>query len=758
MDKKQPKVIKNKNKELILDIVLVMMYFCYIFMFNIFGPIDSSILIGIGLLLLVLFNKKYRQVCLSIIKKIKIKPLLIVSSMIAIWSIAVIIVNDTHDISFLNNISKLAVTIIIGYLLYSFTVFSNRSSKIINYIIVAFFIQTVFQCICFAAPSFSNLFNYFRDEGAVNLATKKYAGYRGLALSKTPFFTLSISYAIVFILYMSKFNTLFLKHKVLKYLFFIILLLGNVFAGRVGFVGLLFAPFAITFQKHKWQKPNKRVIISSIIITIGIVCAIAAVSSTPQAKKLYNYVFEATNNLFSGEGINTKSTNGLIKMFDRQFSTKTLLVGDGKYRSKDGYYMKTDVGYYRKIYFGGITILFLMIVWHLLLAGKNVKTKEYIIITIFLLIVELKGVTICQNSMVYAILVLFILYMNDYYEKLHINIKASVLLPTLNTKPEYLKEAISSILNQTHENFELIIVVDGGNDDTIIDNYFCDKRITIVKHKKTQGIAKSLNDAIKESTGKYLIRMDADDISMQDRLEKQIIYMEEHPEIDVSGTFIKKFGKVNKLSCEPFTSPSDINAELLFNNPLAHPTVILRKETIKNTPYYYYQEYERAEDYELWQRMASNTRNITIMKYYGLRYRTHSKQISSSKRTEQLSVVNIIHSNALRSMNIKQSSNKYLLELSGKERIKDKQKLNAFIKIILKKNKQQRYFNQRSLRKVLYFAYSNACIKNHLSLIPNRYFILASFKKTYYKIICLTDSVIRMLNNKKQSVNTNKMV
>ena len=395
--------ILHNFKNIILDIILATLFFCYIFMFNIYGPIDSSILVSIIMILFVSFSKKFRQLCITNIKKLNLKKFLIVSAIIVAWSIFVILINKTNDVSFLKNLAKLAITIITGYLLYSLTYFCNRSSKIINYIILAFLAQTIFQWICFVAPDLSKLFDFFRGEEALAIATKKYSGYRGLALSRNPFFTLSISYGVASIIYASKYNTLFKDRKVLKILFFIVLISGNIFAGRIGFIALLFIPFIIKYHKPKWHKPNKKTVITSIAIILGIVGTIIAVSPTPQAQKLYKYAFEATNNLFSGKGIKTDSTNGLIRMLDRSFTPKTILIGDGKYKDGNNYYMKTDVGYYRKIYYGGLTLLILMIIWHLTLAGKNAKRKEYILITIFLLIMAGEVCVMVISNMPYAI-------------------------------------------------------------------------------------------------------------------------------------------------------------------------------------------------------------------------------------------------------------------------------------------------------------------------------------------------------------------
>ena len=112
---------------------------------------------------------------------------------------------------------------------------------------------------------------------------------------------------------------------------------------------------------------------------------------------------------------------------------------------------------------------------------------------------------------------------------------------------KYLAEAIKSILNQTYKNFEFIIVNDGSKDNSveIIKNYMKkDNRIVLID-RENKGLPYSLNEGISIAKGQYIARMDADDISLSNRFEKQIKYMEEN-KIDVCGSYIKLFGDNTK--------------------------------------------------------------------------------------------------------------------------------------------------------------------------------------------------------------------
>ena len=314
------------------------------------------------------------------------------------------------------------------------------------------------------------------------------------------------------------------------------------------------------------------------------------------------------------------------------------------------------------------------------------------------------------------------------------NIKASVIMPTLNTKDEYLKTSIESILNQTHQNFEFIIVADGGNDDKFITKQFKDDRISIIKHEKTKGIAHSLNEAIKQSTGEYIIRMDADDISEPRRIERQVAYMEGHPDIDVSSAFYVKFGNKHKITREAFTKPDDVKAKLFFMNTIAHPAVIARKSSVIDGGYTYDPSFERAEDYELWDRMVLDGRKISIMKSYVLFYRTHANQVGVAKREQQLAQVERIYERNLKKLGISSKNVNFVAMLGGQEKVSEKKALKKFVKNVLAANEKYALYPTRSLKKTLWSAYGAACIRSRIIVIPNMHFLSLCARKVIYRM------------------------
>ena len=113
----------------------------------------------------------------------------------------------------------------------------------------------------------------------------------------------------------------------------------------------------------------------------------------------------------------------------------------------------------------------------------------------------------------------------------------SVVMSEYNTDPFFFHESVRSILGQSYEDFELIIVDDCGNNDIddLLKLYSDDKRIIVIRNKKNCGLARSLNRGVKKARGKYIIRMDTDDIMMPDRIKKQVEFVEHHPEYAIIG-------------------------------------------------------------------------------------------------------------------------------------------------------------------------------------------------------------------------------
>ena len=202
----------------------------------------------------------------------------------------------------------------------------------------------------------------------------------------------------------------------------------------------------------------------------------------------------------------------------------------------------------------------------------------------------------------------------------------TVLLPVYNGEA-YLGDAIDSILEQTYSNFELLIINDGSTDATekIIQRY-TDPRIRYIKNERNIKLIETLNKGIELVYGEYIARMDADDISLPERLQRQFDFMESNAEIAVCGTDYQILG-----SEDIYQNPGqhhEIMVALLQGSAIAHPTAMFRTEEIKKHAYFYDPAFLHAEDYELWYRIGQQSKLANINEVL-LLYRKHDNSIGS---------------------------------------------------------------------------------------------------------------------------------
>jgi glycosyltransferase involved in cell wall biosynthesis len=222
----------------------------------------------------------------------------------------------------------------------------------------------------------------------------------------------------------------------------------------------------------------------------------------------------------------------------------------------------------------------------------------------------------------------------------------SVLMPAYNAE-KYLREAIDSILGQTFTDFEFIIVNDGSTDASreIILSYK-DRRIRLVGNEYNMGLIKSLNKGLNYAGGEYIARMDADDISLPERFAAQVSFMEKHPEIGICGTWVANIGKGSGKSWTPPIDDATIQCQLLFNVPLVHPSVMMRRSLFTDFDLLY-ADYPHAEDYALWRQASLYTKFANIPQIL-LSYRHHDCQVGQVHRIEQISSTKRVHRDLLK--------------------------------------------------------------------------------------------------------------
>ncbi|MDR0832716.1 MAG: glycosyltransferase [Candidatus Symbiothrix sp.] len=206
----------------------------------------------------------------------------------------------------------------------------------------------------------------------------------------------------------------------------------------------------------------------------------------------------------------------------------------------------------------------------------------------------------------------------------------SVVIPVYNGE-NYLAEAIDSILGQSFTDFELIVINDGSTDATvaILENYK-DPRLKVVHNDGNKGIVYSLNKGLDLCQGKYIARMDADDIALPQRFQVQYDFMEANPDVGICGSAIQTFSDVAATrTCLKYpVSDLGVRAMSFLRSPFAHPTVILRKAVLDKVHLRYPIDF-KVEDYAFWVEILKYTKGHNIPKVL-LHYRVVNKSLTTN--------------------------------------------------------------------------------------------------------------------------------
>ena len=213
----------------------------------------------------------------------------------------------------------------------------------------------------------------------------------------------------------------------------------------------------------------------------------------------------------------------------------------------------------------------------------------------------------------------------------------SVVMPAYNAE-KYISEAIESILNQTFRDFEFIIIDDGSKDKTweIIQDYAKnDNRVIPVKNEENLKICKTLNKGILMSRGEYIVRMDSDDWSYPERIEKQVSYMTSHPDVVISGGNIEVCDEgLDVIHNREYPSDdADIRKVFFRYNPFCHPSTIYKSDIAKEIGLYNPTLYD-AEDYDIYFRFG-NVGKLANIKDVIHKLRTRSDSVSQSRTKSQ---------------------------------------------------------------------------------------------------------------------------
>lgn len=283
----------------------------------------------------------------------------------------------------------------------------------------------------------------------------------------------------------------------------------------------------------------------------------------------------------------------------------------------------------------------------------------------------------------------------------------SVVMSNYNTEESYLRASIESILNQTYENFEFIIVDDcsANNSVDVIESY-SDKRIKLIKNSKNMGLTKSLNIAIKAARGEFIARMDADDISLPQRFEKQVEFLTLNPEYIACGTAIKIIGgqKEGKIIHRTIPDLETFRIYLLFGNypNIAHPTAMFNYSLLKKYNIKYDEKCLLAQDYKMWVDCSKYAPCYNLDEVL-LHYRVHDKAVSVEKQQLQKDIATQIITEQLQALNI--SCDNEILDIHINfifERKKYNLRFKKWIKKLIAQNKIYKVYNDHKFKTILW--------------------------------------------------------
>lgn len=323
--------------------------------------------------------------------------------------------------------------------------------------------------------------------------------------------------------------------------------------------------------------------------------------------------------------------------------------------------------------------------------------------------------------------------------------KVSVVMSCLNTPKDYLDTAIKSILNQTYNNIEFVIVNNGGNNyKDLLEYQKLDDRIVIINNNITMDLPSALNKAIQNSTGDFIARMDSDDFSLPDRIEKQVHFLNDNPNVCLCSMYAKLFGTESSFMIYPLNKPEEVKSSLFLSNELFHPTVMFRADFARNNMLLYDKDYNYSEDFELWNRFA-DLGDVAILPRLGLLYRVHSGSTSNQKSNIQRNSKQKVVIRNLEKTTLKQEDKQYLMAMSDNTLIGSIDDNINVIRLLCDDKVIEECYDVKCLKQFLMIKLISIILKNNKSdivylirwkIIGESRFLVYLAKKFFKTIIC----------------------
>lgn len=318
----------------------------------------------------------------------------------------------------------------------------------------------------------------------------------------------------------------------------------------------------------------------------------------------------------------------------------------------------------------------------------------------------------------------------------------SVIMSNYNTPEEYLRTAIDSILNQTYTDIEFIIVDDCSTDQSkdVIQSYN-DSRIILIENNENLGLTKSLNIALHAAKGEFVARMDSDDYSYPDRFEKQVRFLQSHPDYILCGTAVELFGSGahkyhQRIVVKEVPLQEEWKIRQLFDNctNIIHPTAMFRHQIMLNNHIQYNEKYVYAQDYRIWidcNRVAKCTSLSDVL----FKYRIHDGAISSSKKTTQDDCARRIMEEQLAWINLSLPNNWETIHRGffvGRKEYDLNQR--NWIKTIIAANSKHKIYQQSLLKKMLWKKWAETTyFKLYHSSMTEKFIVLYRLPIKYWK-------------------------
>ncbi len=295
----------------------------------------------------------------------------------------------------------------------------------------------------------------------------------------------------------------------------------------------------------------------------------------------------------------------------------------------------------------------------------------------------------------------------------------TVFMPVYNGQ-RFLREAVDSVLSQSFSDFELLIIDDGSTDQSgeIIRSY-SDPRIRLVSNRGNLKLPCTRNRGLELARGKYLANMDCDDVSLPDRLLIQLRYLESHPDVGACGSWVSrvcyrdKAARGRRIVKYP-TTPALIKAGLLFNQPLANPSVMMRLEAVRSAGLSYQPEHLAGlEDWGFWQK-ASFCFDLANIPEVLLDYRFFGDNITNRSQNQQKEIIKIINRQSLEKLGVEFSPCEtlmhYVTAVTGDRR--QLQGYHQLLESLVRANRIKNLYPIEEFDQTAAFQWRSACLQN----------------------------------------------